>query len=323
MTDLDAIKQRVKDGADLPAWVRRDGLHVTGGPVEFKTLCPFHEDKHPSLTLYRKEPDGWRFKCFSCDASGDIFEWVMRRQSLDFPRALRLVAGHLGISVPEPRVHQPRDVREAGNAGGEPAPAAGAERPAPFDPKKFTPLEGGSAAHRYLVEQRGLPEPLLAAYSVGQTADGLAYAFAYKWQPPGRRHPVFEFCKVVKVERVDGKKVEWREPRGGRNILFGMLAVPATATRLVITEGELDAISWAHYAQAHGRGEVLGAVSVPGGAGYLGWLDVCWDWLEKFERIHISFDEDRAGQAKIHEIVKRLGIVRTDIVRLPEREVVA
>lgn len=34
-------------------------------------LCPFHSDKSPSLYVYDK-----KFKCFSCDASGDMFDFV-------------------------------------------------------------------------------------------------------------------------------------------------------------------------------------------------------------------------------------------------------
>ena len=42
--------------------------------------------------------------------------------------------------------------------------------------------------------------------------------------------------------------------------------------------------------------------------------------MQAFKKIHISFDEDAAGRMKVVEIVTRLGIARTDIVRLPERE---
>ena len=58
---------------------------------------------------------------------------------------------------------------------------------------------------------------------------------------------------------------------------------------------------------------------MPGGAKYTGWIDLCWEWLERFSKIHISFDEDAAGRMKVMEIVSRLDIVRADIVRLPER----
>src|SRR5208282_319793 len=104
---------------------------------------------------------------------------------------------------------------------------------------------------RYLTEKRRLTAALLADYSVGETVDGLAYSFAYKWRPANwpanREKPLFEFCKVVKVE--------WREPKGGKNILFGMGApmvetAAANSGDLVICEGEIDAIAWAQYGYA-------------------------------------------------------------------------
>ena len=132
---------------------------------------------------------------------------------------------------------------------------------------------------------------------------------------PANRKPFTEFFKVVKVERPEGHKVEWRDPKGGKSILFGMCspmveAAVASGGELVISEGEIDAVSYAQYGYA--------AVSVPGGAKYTGWIDLCWDWLQQFKKIHISFDEDAAGRTKVVEIVTRLGVARTDIIRLPE-----
>jgi len=326
--DRDRFRDDVKARVNLEEWIRRDGVPLTGSGREFKACCPFHLEKSPSFTVFEKE-GGWAFHCFGCTVSGDIFEWVMKRKGLDFPQALKLVANEMGMSMPDGRIYQPREVREAATSvSGPPSPLPsppGEGAPAivqpfvrakPFDPEKFSPLQPTSRAARYLVEKRGLSLEWLARYSVGQTADGEAYAFAYKHHPPTAKHPRFEFCKVVKVDRADGKKVEWREPKGGKNILFGMLAVPADCTRLVIAEGEIDAITWAQYLEGTG----IGAVSVPGGAGYLGWIEVCWDWLQRFKSIHVSFDEDRAGRQKVVEVVQRLGNARTDMVRLPERE---
>lgn len=261
--------------------------------------------------MFRKEGH-WAFYCFGCEATGDIFEWVMRRKSIAFPEALKLVANELNILLPNPqeRLYQPSA-----------APSERTEKPrGDFDRQQYRPIVAGSKVHKYLTGQRKLPVTLLEAYSVGETADGEAYAFAYKWRPAGwpatRPQPLFEFCKVVLVDRPDGKKIERRDPPGGKNILFGMesglvKAQYALSGELLICEGEIDAITWAHYGYS--------AVSVPGGAKYTGWIDVCWDWLERFKKIHISFDEDAAGRLKVMEIVTRLGIARTDIVRLPEK----
>ena len=303
MNDYPEIKERVKATADLAEYIIGSGVPLKGGPVEFQALCPFHSEKTPSFTVNTEKRI---FHCFGCKASGDIFEYVMRTKGLDFMGSLKLVANSVGIALPEPRVYHPAV-----------APAAGPPPSRPFDPDQFRPLVPGGRVWSYLTGERKLDPGQLTAYSVGELVDGEAYSFAYRWWPPGAPRkegskPRFEFCKLVKLDRPEGKKIEWREPKGGKNILYGMTAVPEDATELVICEGEIDAITWAQYGYP--------AVSVPGGAGSLGWIDVCWDWLQRFKKIHISFDEDRAGRQKVVEIVQRLGMARTDIVRLPEKE---
>lgn len=314
MTDRDEIKLRVKAAADLAEWIRRDGVALTGGPNEFKAKCPFHDDSSPSFTVFRKE-GAWAFHCFGCEASGDVFEWVMRRQGIDFPSALKVVANAVNVALPSSgaRLYQPEEVRQTQSVG--------RESRGEFTPEKYRALTPGSKVFVYLTEKRKLDAGLLVDYSVGETVDGEAYSFAYKWRPSywpaNREKALFEFCKVVKVDRPDGKKVEWRDPKGGKNILFGMesavvKAAHAAAGELVICEGEIDAITWAQYGFA--------GVSVPCGAKSLTWIDVCWEWLQAFSKIHVSFDEDGAGRMKVLEIVTRLGIARTDIIRLPNVE---
>src|SRR5262245_50261749 len=153
----------------------------------------------------------------------------MRRKGLDFIGALKLVANSVGIALPERRVYQPPD-----------ANATDLAQRGAFDQGKFRALVPGGKVWKYLTEKRKLDPGKLVDYSVGETADGEAYSFAYRWWPPGAPRkegakPRFEFYKVVKVDRdADGKKIEWREPKRGKNVLFGMTAIPDEATELVI-----------------------------------------------------------------------------------------
>jgi len=105
MNDLAEIKDRVKATVHLADYIIGDGVSLTGGPVEFRGLCPFHLEKNPSFTV---NVDKRFFHCFGCGASGDLFEFVMRRKGLDFMGALKLVANHVGIALPERRMYQPQ-----------------------------------------------------------------------------------------------------------------------------------------------------------------------------------------------------------------------
>lgn len=50
------------------------------------TLCPFHDDKHPSLVLYKKDNG---FHCFSCGADGDPIKYIMHQKDLGFRAAVK------------------------------------------------------------------------------------------------------------------------------------------------------------------------------------------------------------------------------------------
>jgi DNA primase len=90
---LAAIKQAVDIvtlvGEYLP-------LHRTGS--KYKALCPFHDDHNPSMEL---NPDRQSFKCWSCGAGGDIFDFVKDYERVDFPEALRMLADRAGVTLGE------------------------------------------------------------------------------------------------------------------------------------------------------------------------------------------------------------------------------
>ena len=70
----------------------RLGLTVT----RHKTLCPYHDDKHPSLSFYRRNNT---FKCFVCDAHGGVIDLTMQVLEKDFKEACRWLADEHHIIV--------------------------------------------------------------------------------------------------------------------------------------------------------------------------------------------------------------------------------
>ena len=74
----------------------------------FKGLCPFHGEKTPSFTVTPGR-DSW--KCFGCGEGGDIFSFVMKRDNLSFPEALKVLATRAGVELDERTTRE--DARKA------------------------------------------------------------------------------------------------------------------------------------------------------------------------------------------------------------------
>lgn len=65
---------------------------------DYSGLCPFHHEKTPSFHVSREKQ---LFHCFGCGASGNLVQFVMRSENLDFVDALKVLADRAGIMIPE------------------------------------------------------------------------------------------------------------------------------------------------------------------------------------------------------------------------------
>lgn len=151
----------------------------------------------------------------------------------------------------------------------------------------------------------------LASRSISkETAD------AFKLAADDKGNIIFPFYrdgKLIFIKRRVPKKYdpssklpkEWQEPNT-EPILFNMDGV-STKKPLFITEGELDAM-------ALYEAGVSNVVSVPAGCNRLDWVDLCWDFLEKFQQIVLFGDNDEPGIQMVSTLINRLG---EDRVMLP------
>jgi len=63
-----------------------------------KGLCPFHSEKTPSFTVYNSTQS---YYCFGCGAGGDVINFVMRIENLDYVSAVETLAKRAGITLPD------------------------------------------------------------------------------------------------------------------------------------------------------------------------------------------------------------------------------
>ncbi len=73
-------------------------LKRAGAGPRYVGLCPFHSEKSPSFGVHSINQ---YYKCFGCDAKGDVFNFVMEIESITFPETLKLLAERYGIAMPE------------------------------------------------------------------------------------------------------------------------------------------------------------------------------------------------------------------------------
>jgi len=106
-------RDRVRDAVDMLALVSQHTELRRAGPTEYVGRCPFHDERTPSFGV---NPVEKVYHCFGCQASGDVFRFVMETEGLDFTGALQALADRFGVELQtereDPEAAQRRQRRE-------------------------------------------------------------------------------------------------------------------------------------------------------------------------------------------------------------------
>lgn len=93
----DDFIQQIRDNNDIESVIssyidlKRRGKNLVG-------LCPFHNEKTPSFTVY---PETASYYCFGCGAGGEVINFIRNIENLDFTEAVKLLADRAGLKLPE------------------------------------------------------------------------------------------------------------------------------------------------------------------------------------------------------------------------------
>jgi DNA primase len=151
----------VLDATDMVALV---GEHVQLRPKgrEHVGICPFHDDRAPSMTVVTHKGAGF-YKCFSCGAAGNAIDFMMNYHKMEFIDALRALAERAGIELQQTR-------REDGATGNRRALLRANAIAANYFRKALAHAEAGAAANAAL-ERRGISAEMRERFQLGAAPD--------------------------------------------------------------------------------------------------------------------------------------------------------
>ena len=89
------VAQQVKEKIDVVDFLSKY-LKLTPAGKNFRAVCPFHQEKTPSLMI---SPDKQIWHCFGCGNGGDVIKFLMLFENLEFFDALKVLAEKAGMNL--------------------------------------------------------------------------------------------------------------------------------------------------------------------------------------------------------------------------------
>ncbi len=161
MATLDDDKLKVLEASDI-AQVIGEYVKLVPNGREFKCLCPFHDDRNPSMYVV---PHKRMYHCFVCGAGGDVFTFVQKYHGIGFGEAIKMLAERAGIELTRRR---PDERAQSGPSRTELIEANRAAQA--FFQTILSKHESGESA-RALVERRGISLAMVEKFAIGASPD--------------------------------------------------------------------------------------------------------------------------------------------------------
>lgn len=103
------VVQQVKERSDILSVVHRVVRLARKTRGAWIGLCPFHKERTGS---FRVMPERGNYHCFGCGEHGNVIDFVMKTEGLNFPEAVRLLADLASIDIPDTRDPAVREAEE-------------------------------------------------------------------------------------------------------------------------------------------------------------------------------------------------------------------
>jgi len=281
MADITEIKRKLADQAQTVAEMLLPAGRKMGAEWEAGSVGG---EKGSSLKVHLTGSKAGVWQDFATGEGGDLIDLWMQTRGVSLADALNAARDYLGLT------RQQVYLQPSKNYSKPPAPKGQKPQARVLD---------------YLREDRNISGETIARYRLGENGNEIVFPF---WKSSGE-------LALVKTRLAENGARPKPTAANCEPILFGWQAMPEKAREVVITEGEIDALSWADYG--------YNALSVPFGGGKGGkqnWIENEYDNLERFERIYIATDMDEQGELAAAEIANRLGCHRCYRVSMPLKD---
>jgi len=309
-----SVIDEIKASIDIVDLINSMGVGLRRSGRSFVGFCPFHPNSRtPAFYVY---PDTQSFYCFGCHAAGTVFDFVMRKQGLDFKEALELLAERAGIRLePKNDAQRQEDARRARLLEINGVAAR-------YFNYVLLNLSRGAPGRDY-VTKRGINQESIDAFQLGYSLDDWRHLFNYLHEKkgysvediitaglaiPGERGPYDRFRDriIFPIRNARGEVIGF----GGRalgdaqpkylntpetplfkkgEILYGLdLARDAirTGNCAVVVEGYIDVIT----AHQHGFRNVIAPLGTALSKAHINQLKRLTD------TVYLALDADAAGQ---------------------------
>ena len=234
-----------------------------------KCLCFNHNEKVPSMSFDMKAK---KFRCFSCSFTYDIFNHYQEYYNKSFIEALNSIISDFNLSIDKINTETNRK----------------AIKPPTIHDSDI------SNVIKY-ISKRKISEATIKYANVKADKKG-NIVFEYKNELG--EHITNKYRPARKIDKDKKELKMWFEKETNINTLY-LMDKANFEEALVICEGEFDALSLIESGYKN-------AVSVPTGCKSTEWININWDFLEKFEEVILWFDNDDPGKEGVKEVFNRL-----------------
>lgn len=282
MTDnlQDAVEKAKEKLGDENATIMAEYLGLEDyDPVKMKARCCFHNEKTPSLSY---DPKTHRFHCFSCGATVDIID-VLIKNGNTFHGACRKLFELAGIDYGFNHESKDRGVYRYPHAE-----------------------NGDMNAVREYLNKRKISNETIDILDISADNKG---NIVFNYYDTDDELVLVKYRPARTVQK--GEPKTWCQSGADTsNVLWNMSHVRPSGT-LLICEGEIDCASFI-------EAGFYQSVSIPLGAQNLKWIEENWDFLQGFDTIIIAGDGDKAGQKMTKEACARLSFTNVKYLEYPD-----